>query len=101
MRATELLGCEVVDARGRPLGTVVDLRLARPRPAGGPGPFTVTTVVVDRVHWPHRWGLVPARSSGPFPLRALARAAARGCRSVPVGDVAVWEPGRIQLRSRE
>lgn len=100
MRASELLATGVVDADGRELGPVRDVRLARRN-----GAFVVVGLVVgggrgSRVA--HSWGYAEGRAQGPLLLRALTRGAARNARFVPAERVVEWSPSvRIDCRGEE
>ncbi len=93
MRASELLRSEVVDARGRRLGPVRDIRITRDgfRVAGivvGGGPFASIA---------HGWGYAEGRAQGPWLLRVLTRRATRQARFVDANDVVDWGPGEVKI----
>jgi hypothetical protein len=93
MRASELLASEVVDAAGRRLGPVRDVRLSRDgfRVVGlvvGEGPFAGIA---------HGWGYAEGRASGPAPLGWLSRRAVRRSRFAAAERVLDWGPGVIRL----
>ena len=93
MRASELLASRVVDDRGRDLGPVRDVRLARDhlRVAGlvvGGGPFAAPA---------HAWGYTEGRARGPWLLRALSAPARRHGRFIPAARVIDWGPGVVTV----
>jgi sporulation protein YlmC with PRC-barrel domain len=95
MRATELLASAVVDATGRRLGPVRDIRITRDG-------FRVVGVVVG--HGPlagvaHAWGYAEGRARGPGFLSAICRHAIRNARFVPAEDIVDWGPGVVTLRA--
>lgn len=97
MRATDLLRCTVVDARGASCGPVRDVRLRR-RPDGR---FDVTGLVVGDgrlARLAHSLGVTDGRVGGPWLLRWLVSDAAREARWISAGDVGSWEEGEVRLR---
>ncbi len=93
MRASELLASAVVDASGRQLGPVRDIRVAREsfRVVGlviGGGPFAGIA---------HGWGYAEGRAHGPWLLRALTRRATRQARFVSADRVLDWGPGEVKI----
>ena len=93
MRASELLGSEVLDAAGRSLGPVRDLRVT----ADG---LEVVGIVVGGGRFAgiaHRWGYAEGRAAGPWPLRALTASAVERARFVASERVVSWGPGTLRL----
>jgi sporulation protein YlmC with PRC-barrel domain len=93
MRATELLGTEVVDDAGRSLGPVRDLRVVPDtlEVAGlvvGNGPFAAIA---------HRWGYAEGRARGPWVLRGIAAHVSRDARFVPADEVLDWRAVPIRI----
>lgn len=93
MRASELLASEVVDASGRRLGPVRDIRVTRDelRVAGlviGDGPFAQIA---------HGWGYAEGRAQGPWLLAVLTRRATRQARFVTADRVVDWGPGEVKI----
>lgn len=98
MRASELLATAVVDADGRDLGPVHDIRVT-----GADDGFAVAGLVVGGgglLAWmAHAWGYAEGRAQGPVVLRALTAPAARRARFVPADRVVEWSP-RVRLDCR-
>jgi hypothetical protein len=109
MRASELLGREVVGTDGATWATVVDVHVDAALPAGpgSGGHWSVAGLVLAPAPtstwtgWLHFTGLTQARVGGP--LRPLARQARSRARYLASRDVARWsgaalvaEPGRAR-----
>jgi hypothetical protein len=82
-----------VDAAGRRLGPVRDIRVTRDgfRVAGiviGDGPFAGLA---------HAWGYAAGRARGPALVSALCRRALRNARFVPAERVLEWGPGVVRI----
>jgi sporulation protein YlmC with PRC-barrel domain len=95
MRASELLGSEVVDAAGRRRGRVCDVRLSS-------DDLAVIALVVcrgRRARLAQRLGHVGDRSAGPWLLHALLALGVRRTTVVPASDVRDWGPGEVRLRT--
>ena len=95
MRATELLGCTVVDAAGTAVAPVRDIRLVE-----RDGRFRVAGLVVGDgflAGAAHRTGFVAGRVSRPWLFRLLARPATRHARFVPAERVVSWEDGVVRV----
>ncbi len=93
MRASELLASEVVDASGRRLGPVRDIRVERDgfRVVGlviGGGPFARVA---------HGWGYAEGRAHGPALVSSLTRRATRSARFIPSDRVVDWGPGTVRI----
>jgi hypothetical protein len=106
MRASEVLGREVVDGQGAGVGVVHDLRVLLPTsdtaPAAADGLRLLALVVGPgdlRCRLAYAWGLAQGRARGPWLLRALVLGKAARGRAVPAEDVASWDDrGRVRLR---
>jgi hypothetical protein len=98
VRASELLGAELLDADGSVVGTVRDVLVETDSDVGAPGPdgYRVAGLVVGPQAWAHRCGLAGGQTGGPALLRWLAGPARRSARFVPAAAVAEWAP-RPQL----
>lgn len=93
MRASELLASVVIDASGRSLGPVRDVRL-------DPRDHRVAGVVVGDgrlARVAHAWGFAEGRARGPAPLRALLAPASARARFVASESVVDWGPGVIRI----
>lgn len=102
MRLSELIGSEVVDARGRHLGRVLDVDAVQDGPlVEGFGALPrVTRLVVGRRGFLHRLGYDRAEMQGPWLLRAVFSRLARGQRDeVPWEAVESWGGRTVALRA--
>jgi sporulation protein YlmC with PRC-barrel domain len=102
MRVSDLLGAEVLDARGAELGRVYDVRLAQD---GLPvGPFGATlrlrSVLIGATAIGARLGFERSDIRGPWPLRAAFTALHGRMRPARWDEVAAIEQDRIRLRVR-
>lgn len=88
MRASELLGADVIDATGARVGRVEDIRVE------GDSFALVGLVVGDGfiARLAHRWGYAQGRARGPWLLRRLMAGAVDAARFVPSGSVREWTP---------
>lgn len=93
MRASDLLGADVVDATGRSLGPVRDLRVTPD------GMEVVGLVIGDGLlaGMAHAWGYTEGRALGPWALRALTAQARRRARFVPSHRVLEWGPSPVRV----
>lgn len=108
MLASELLGREVVDAQGRALGVVHDVRVAvplgdhtsldhAPEPLGVPVVAVVVGPSTFRTRLAYAWGFAQGRTQGPSLLRLLVSRPA-GAQTVAVTSVTDWDfEGRIRV----
>ena len=97
MRASELLASRVVDADGRDLGPVRDVRVRREID----GAWRVTGIVVGDGRFAgaaHALGVAEGRVQGPWLLRRLCAQAVERARRVPATDVREWGPEVVTLR---
>jgi hypothetical protein len=97
MRLGDLLGSAVVDADGRRVGTVRDVRI---RPVSGD--MSVTGIVIGDgplAGMAHSWGYAERRACGPWPFEALMRRARITSAFVRAADIARWDVGRVALRA--
>ncbi len=90
MRASELLGREVVDEGGRHVGIVHDVRVR----IGDGGAVTLTGIVVApgtvRSRLAHAWGYAQGRAHGPFLMRALV-GTGMSDEEIPTARVRSWD----------
>jgi hypothetical protein len=98
MRASDLLGCEVVDRDGQPVGVVTDLRCVQDGPLRGclAAP-RVDALVVNRRHTGPLFGYGRRDQQGPWLVRTVVRRLHRHLILVPWSAVAD-HTGRITLR---
>jgi hypothetical protein len=100
MRLTHLLGSDVIDVDGVPVGSVHDVRLAEESPArrdSGPR-LRVTALLLGPTAIGARLGFERGRLRGPWPLDAFFRAVHRRMRVAGWEEIAAIEEGRIRLR---
>lgn len=99
MRLSELLGLRVLDARHRPVGTVIDVRLA----IGGdptddpPAPRVLGLVVSPKTRSSY-WGFERSGATAPALLSRIARWRHRGTFLAAWEDVARVGPDTVRLR---
>lgn len=75
VRLSSLCARPVIDERGRPRGTVLDVRVVRDGPVNvsGDAAFRIDGLVVGPNGWAERLGLFRATVRGPWLLKAAAR----------------------------
>ena len=97
MRLGELLRSNVIDERGRKLGSVDDVRLVQDGPVlGGFGAaLRVDGLVVGKGGLGVRLGFHRAQVKGPWPLKAVLGARERRARYVPWARVKSWSDGVV------
>jgi hypothetical protein len=99
MRLAELIGAPVMDASGRRVGAVRDLRIRREESGGE---MVVTGIVIGDgplAEQAHRWGFVEDRAHGPWLLRALTRRSRTAARVIAAEHVDEWTADQIRLRA--
>jgi hypothetical protein len=103
MRLSDLLHCRVVDADGRSLGSIDDVRLVQDGPvnAGFDAGLRVDGLVVGRGALGLRLGYHRADVQAPWLLRVLFTRLERRAHFVPFDDVATWGDDTVRLRTRE
>jgi uncharacterized protein YrrD len=99
MRVGELLRSNVIDERGRRLGSVDDVRLVQDGPVvGGFGAsLRVDGLVVGKGGLGVRLGFHRAQVKGPWPLKAVLGALERRARYVPWARVKSWSDGVVLI----
>lgn len=99
MILSDLLGSDAVDADGRRLGAVVDVRLEI---SGAPHPLLADTEVTGLLVSPRSrlstWGYERGGTIGPAIIAGLQRWLHRGMFLVAWADVARVDDGRVELR---
>lgn len=100
MRLGELLHSPVLDADGRSVGAVDDVRLVQDGPLleGFGAALRVDGLVVGSGGMAVRLGFHRHRIKGPALLGAAARALEARARFVPWEQVESWEGGEVRLR---
>jgi hypothetical protein len=100
VRAVDLLGADVYDSTGRPVGRVRDLRFeagGRPVPDSGHPAYRLIEIECGPVGIAHRLGFGHRDLAGPWPLdRILARLARRSLM-VHWNQIAALDGDRIEL----
>ncbi len=100
MRISELLAARVVDERGRDVGWVHDVRVARVR-RGSSEALEVTGLVVGPrgmlARAAHSWGFAEGRAEGPVLLKVLTRSSVRASGFVPAERVLDWSPPELRI----
>jgi hypothetical protein len=88
MRASDLIGREVVDARGVPVGAITDLRCVQDGPLRGTNAaLRVDALLVSRHHAGSVLGY-DRRRQGPLIVRLIVRRLHKDLRIVPWTDIA-------------
>lgn len=102
MLLSELLHSHVVDADGRDVGSVDDVRLVQDGPLLLPfgAAFRVEGVVVGHRAVGMRLGYQRSDMKGPWLLATLFRRLERRARYVPWDDVVSWEDDVVRIRVR-
>lgn len=102
MRLGELVRSTVIDADGRTLGRVHDVRLVQDGPLleGFGAALRVEGLVVGRGSVATRLGYHRHRVRGPLVLKALFGALERRARFVPWAEVTAWDGTRVVLGCR-
>jgi hypothetical protein len=98
MRASDLIGRDVVTADGTSVGVVTDLRCVQDGPVRGThAALRVDALLVSRHHTGSVLGYDRRRQQGPWLIRAVVRRLHRHMRVVPWSDV-VDEGPPLRLR---
>jgi sporulation protein YlmC with PRC-barrel domain len=99
MRLSELLGVDVVDADGRRVGAVADVRLVQDGPLlGAYAAWRVSGLIVVEKRRVRLLGY--ERLVGPTLLRLLIRRLAGGVWFIPWDEVTAVSPGRVKTGLR-
>lgn len=107
MRASELLGAPVIDASGREIGVVQDLRALREAESAAVstrGRVRIAALIIggdgliDKMA--HGWGFAEGRTEGPWILRRLTSRSVDAARVVPASLVESWGPERVRLNAQ-
>jgi hypothetical protein len=97
MRASDLVGLEVLDRAGRPIGVVTDLRCVQDGPRRGVlAAPRVDALVISRRHTGSLLGYDRREQQGPWLVRAVVRWLHRDLAVIPWSAVA-HHTGRIVL----
>lgn len=99
MLLSDLLGATVVDAEGRNLGPVRDVRARR----SDDGRLRVHSIIVGGHRLAHTFGYIDQRSRGPWLLRRLATSGGRGTAvAIPAELVSEWDtPVRLAVPAQD
>jgi sporulation protein YlmC with PRC-barrel domain len=93
VRLNDLLGADVVDAAGEPVGRVTDVRLAQTGPVGSGvlARFVVESLLVSPHHAGSLFGYERRHDQGPMLLRAVVRLMHRRAVMVRWDAVDEWD----------
>ena len=102
MRLSDLLGADVLDADGTPVGRVTDVRMTQDGPVLGTwgAAFRVTGLVVSPRHTGSYLGYDRRTVRGPWLVAKAVRWLHRDAVLVPWDDVVSCDGGRVVLASR-
>ena len=100
MRVSDVLGAEVLDARGAELGRVYDIRLVQDGPVIGPfgASLRLRSLLIGVTAIGARLGFERSDVRGPWPLRAAFSALHGRIRPAAWDEIASIEEDRIRLR---
>src|SRR5215204_5521426 len=98
MRASDLLGKEVRDRDGTPIGVVTDLRCVQDGPPRGPmAALRVDALLISKHHPGALLGYDRGRTQGPALLRAIVRRLHRDARTIPWEKVVRHDGQAVEL----
>lgn len=98
MRASDFIGCDVLDASGRKVGVVTDLRCVQDGPLRGDvASMRVDAAVISARHTGSLLGYDRSEEQGPWLVRVVVRRLHRHMRVIPWRDLAVEDAG-LRLR---
>jgi PRC-barrel domain protein len=100
MRAAELIGCDVYDVTGEPVGTVHDLHFKLHTEADGGQACALDALECGGIGLGHRLGYGEGAMRGPWPFPQLFRRLARDSLAVPWDQVTSFERPRIDISVR-
>ena len=101
MRASDLVGKEVRDRDGTPVGVVTDLRCVQDGPPrGAMAALRVDALVISRRHTGALLGYDESRSQGPALFRAVVRRLHQDARTIPWDRVARYDGEAVELDLR-
>lgn len=103
MRLSDLVHRPVVDAEGRVVGYVQDVRAVQDGPVLGTwgAAFRVEGLIVTRRRWTSVLGFDAGRERGPAVVARFVGALLRRSHFVPWDDVVSWEGEHIAVAVRE
>jgi sporulation protein YlmC with PRC-barrel domain len=97
MRAAELIGCQVYDADGQPLGTVHDLHFSVHTQADGSLACRLDALECGGIGLGHRLGYGEGTMRGPWPFPQLFRRLARRSLAIPWSQITAVRRPRIDI----
>ena len=100
MRAAELIGCQVFDAEGQPVGTVHDLQFRVRTAPDGSQACQLDALECGGIGVFHRLGYGEGDMRGPWPFPQLFRRLARDSLAVPWDQVTRYDRPRIDIAAR-
>ena len=100
MRTSELIGCQVYDAEGQPVGTVHDLHFRLEAGSGGSQVCQLDALECGGIGFGHRLGYGEHAMRGAWPFPQLFRYLARRSLAVPWSEVTEVNHPRIDISAR-
>lgn len=100
MKAVELIGCQVYDVTGEPVGTVHDLHFRLDSRADGSQACVLDALECGGIGLGHRLGYGEGDMRGPWPFPALFRRLARHSLAIPWDHVTAYQRPRIEIAAR-
>jgi hypothetical protein len=97
VRAAELIGCQVYDADGQPVGTVHDLHFRLHTQPDGTQACRLDALECGGIGLGHRLGYGEGDMRGPWPFPQLFRRLARRSLAVPWAQVTSYRRPRIDI----
>ena len=98
MRASDIIGRDVVDRDGHKLGVVTDLRCVQDGPVRGAlAAPRVTAAIVSAHHTGSLLGYDRRTEQGPWLVRAVVRRLHSGLRVIPWNDLTLSQDGGLRL----
>ena len=97
MKAVELIGCQVYDVTGEPVGTVHDLHFRLDSRADGSQACVLDALECGGIGLGHRLGYGEGSMRGPWPFPSLFRRLARDSVAVPWAHVTAFRRPRIDI----
>jgi hypothetical protein len=100
MMTSELIGCQVYDADGQPVGTVHDLHFRLQVRPDGSQVCQLDALECGNIGLGHRLGYGEHAMRGPWPFPQLFRYLARHSLAVPWSEITAVNRPRIDISAR-
>jgi PRC-barrel domain protein len=100
VRAAELIGCQVYDADGQPVGTVHDLQFRLHTRPDGTQACQLDALECGGIGLGHRLGYGEGDMRGPWPFPQLFRRLARDSVAIPWAQITAFSRPRIDISVR-